>query len=315
MSVESSKLITYVVPSCSPLVFKPMTPDTIPAVRQILRDVEWRTCDYSVGGIYMWVDYFNYEYCIFDGTLFIRGLDERDRRRPAFAVPVGKMPLPEAVEMLRRYCLAQGCDLLFSAVPEAAVGTLLDCGATSVEPLDCWSDYLYSAAALAGLTGKAFNKKRNHVNRFMADNPGYVFEPLAAKNIPDAIAFFDSLVPGDSPDVAEAEYERQACRRILGNYEAYGFEGALLRDGKGRPVAFTAGEIIGDTLIVHIEKMDHAVAGAGETVNKLFADYICRRYPDVVYINREDDAGDPGLRRAKESYKPIALLTKYNVRF
>lgn len=78
---------------------------------------------------------------------------------------------------------------------------------------------------------------------------------------------------------------------------------------------FTAAEIIGDTLIIHIEKMDHEVAGAGETINKLFAAEMLHRHPQLRYINREDDAGDPGLRYAKESYHPLRLLRKFNVRF
>ena len=71
-------------------------------------------------------------------------------------------------------------------------------------------------------------------------------------------------------------------------------------------VAFTLGEVIGDTLYVHIEKMNHLVNGAGETVNKLFAELMTGHHPEVRYINREEDVGDPGLRHAKESYHPSA---------
>ena len=67
--------------------------------------------------------------------------------------------------------------------------------------------------------------------------------------------------------------------------------------------------------MIHIEKMNHEVAGAGETINKLFAAEMLHRHPGLRYINREDDAGDPGLRYAKESYHPLRLLRKFNVRF
>ena len=78
-------------------------------------------------------------------------------------------------------------------------------------------------------------------------------------------------------------------------------------------VAFTLGEVIGDTLYVHIEKMSHDIAGAGETINRLFASMMTTIHPSVQYINREEDVGDPGLRHAKESYHPLELLKKYNV--
>ena len=87
----------------------------------------------------------------------------------------------------------------------------------------------------------------------------------------------------------------------------------MLRGNGGKVVAFTVAEIIGDTLIVHIEKMNHDVSGAGESINKLFAAEMLMRYPGLKYINREDDAGDPGLRKAKQSYHPAAMLRKFNV--
>ena len=100
---------------------------------------------------------------------------------------------------------------------------------------------------------------------------------------------------------------------VLLNYGDYPFEGAVLRDGHGRIVAFTAGEVIGDTLVLHIEKMEHSISGAGETINNYFARYMLARHPEIVYINREDDSGDPGLRYAKQSYHPALMLRKYNV--
>ena len=110
-----------------------------------------------------------------------------------------------------------------------------------------------------------------------------------------------------------AEYERKQCANILRHYSLYPFEGAVLRGNGGKVVAFTVAEIIGDTLIVHIEKMNHDVSGAGESINKLFAAEMLMRYPGLKYINREDDAGDPGLRKAKQSYHPVAMLRKFNV--
>lgn len=293
----------------------PLTLATIPSVAPLLHRAPWRTCDYTVGGIYMWVDYFNYEYCIYRNTIFIRGLDEQDRRRPAFAVPVGDLPLKDSIALLREYCEAHGCQLVFSAVPQDAVGPLLAAGATSVELLECWGDYLYSATALATLEGKAYNKKRNHVNRFLQDNPDWALEELTDDNLAETAAFLAGLPSVEKADEAEAQFERDQCARVLDYYNCYGFEGAVLRGAGGRIVAFTCAEVVGDTAVIHIEKMDHTVSGAGESINRLFAERLCRLHPGLQYLNREDDAGDPGLRRAKESYHPLEVLAKYNVAF
>lgn len=187
-------------------------------------------------------------------------------------------------------------------------------GASSVQQLADWSDYLYEASALATLSGKKLGKKRNHVNRFEAENPGYTFEPLTPELIPAVKEFFLARhLPLSKP--ALADIEREQVMQVLSTPGLFGFEGAVLSTPANGIVAFTLGEVKGDTLFVHIEKMDHEVNGAGETINKLFAEMMTGRHPGLIYINREEDVGDPGLRHAKESYHPAELLAKYNVIF
>lgn len=118
-------------------------------------------------------------------------------------------------------------------------------------------------------------------------------------------------LPIDKPVLADIE--REQVMRVLDNYGAYPFEGVVLKTPADGMVAFAIGEVIGDTLYVHIEKMNHEVSGAGECINKLFAEYMLDKTPHLRYINREEAAGDPGLRKAKDSYHPAMLLEKFNV--
>ncbi len=297
------------------LKFKPLTLADIKSLRPLLyTQTLCRTCDFTIGGTFMWVDYFDYTYCIFNDTLFIKGVTEDDVTRPAFSIPVGKMGLEESVGLLRDYCRREGCELIFSAVPEIYVAPLKALGATKIDKLEDWSDYLYDASALATLSGKKLGKKRNHVNRFETDNPGYTFEPLTREHLPQVKKFFAAThLPLSKP--ALADIEREQVIHVLDNLDLYGFEGAVLSTPAEGIVAFTLGEVKGDTLYVHIEKMNHEVAGAGESVNKFFAAMMTGRHPEVIYINREEDVGDPGLRHAKESYHPAEMLDKYNVTF
>jgi hypothetical protein len=169
---------------------------------------------------------------------------------------------------------------------------------------------------LATLAGKKLQKKRNHVNRFIAENPHYRFEDITSENIQEVATFFKELTSTEADDESlMAVYEANMVSRVLAAGNELGFDGALLRGESGDIVAFTFGEVIGDTLHVHIEKMRHDVPGAGVSITKMFAESMLQRHKQVRYVNRQDDAGDEGLRRAKQSYYPEFILKKYNITF
>lgn len=298
------------------LAFKPMRMPDMPLINRFMQQSGTQACDYSIGGLYMWIDYFKYEYCVVDNTLFIKGVDEDDASRTAFMLPVGALSLATSVEMILDYCRINDIAPLFTAVPEDRLDDLLDVIGhdADVQQLDSWADYLYDIKSLATLSGKHLNKKRNHVNRFFADNPHWRFEALTRDVLPETMLYMAGHTRMDDPEASPLElYEATQCRRVLASYSSYPFEGAILRGESGEIVAMSVGEVIGDTVYIHIEKMNHDVSGAGAAINKLFAAYMLRRHPGLLYANREEDCGDPGLRRAKESYYPASHLMKYNV--
>lgn len=298
------------------LVFKPVTHVDMPLIWPYLELEKGRTTDFSYAGLFMWVDLFKYEYAIYEDTLFIKGVVENDRSLPAFSLPVGKLPLAESIGVLKEYCASGGIGLELSAVPEYALEELKALNPKSVEPLDDWSDYLYDADALATVRGKKMSKKRNHVNHFMAYNPDWRFEPLSAENAAAAQDFMD-IYESEADETFMAREESRLSRKMI-EMIAEGdpvMHGGVLYSGPGKICALTIGDVKGDTLYVHIEKATRAVSGSYEMVNKEFASHVKEVHPEILYINREDDSGDEGLRLAKESYHPIALLKKYNVIF
>lgn len=299
----------------SRLDFKTITQDDMSAIWEILKDAPGRTTDFSYGGILMWVDVYKYEFAILDNTLFIKGRVENDTSLVAFSLPVGAMDFKSAIDIIREYCRIHNLKMIFSAVPEFAIEQFKDLNPSLIAPLDDMADYLYSASSLATLSGKNNGKKRNHINQFIAACPDWSFEPLTPVNVADAIKFMDKIdVEGDMTAMAvtERRLNRQALIDIQRGDKHY--IGGILRTG-GNPVAFTVGDIKGDTLFVHIEKALREVPGAFEMINKVFADDVCRHNPQIQFINREDDAGDIGLRLAKQSYHPVDMLRKYNVIF
>ena len=295
------------------LNFQSITHADMEKIFQYLQMESGRTTDFSYAGVLMWVDYFKYEYAIIDNTLFIKGVVENDTDTPAFSLPIGRLPLKESLEKIRSYCRNHKIPAVLSAVPEYALEELEDAGISSINPLEDWGDYLYDAKTLSTLTGKKMSKKRNHVNKFESLYPESRLETLDASNADKAIRFMD-IVDEEGDKVAMAIEERRMTRKLLDLIKEgdIRLEGAILMVGD-KVAAFTIGDIKNDTLFVHVEKASREFEGSYEKINKEFAALMTARHPEILYINREDDSGDEGLRKAKLSYHPIEILKKYNI--
>lgn len=299
----------------TPLVFEKITPENIDEVWSLAQLEKGRTCDFSYGGILMWADIFEYEYAIADDTLFIKGRSEDDMQSVAFSLPVGSLPLKESISRLRRWCQEHDVPLKLSAVPEYALNELIRMRPKKIEELDGWADYLYDISRLATLSGKKMAKKRNHVNQFVNAFGPDCYERITPENIADVELFMEWLetTPAPSPSAA---MERRLAMDVIRSSERCRthYLGGLLRV-EGKVVAFTIGDIKGDTLFIHIEKADRDVPGSYEMINKAFAEDMLARFPVLRYVNREDDSGDEGLRKAKMSYHPDELIRKFSVEF
>ncbi len=297
------------------LTFNPVTEESMQIIWPYLLRETGRTTDFSYGGLLMWADYFDYEYAIYKNTLFIKGKAEGNITETAFSIPVGDLPLKDAVEVLKEYCDDRNMPLLFSAVPEYAVENFKKLNPGSIVELPDWADYLYSAKDLATLSGKKFGKKRNHVNQFTSMYPNWELVEMTRENAEEAMEFMNLFdKEGDDTEMAiEERYLSRLLIRMMEEGESNMF-GALLK-ADGKICAYTIADIKGDTLFIHVEKALREFPGSYEMINKAFAEHMLAAHPEIEYINREDDAGDMGLRMAKESYRPIEKLKKYNISF
>ena len=174
-------------------------------------------------------------------------------------------------------------------------------------------DYLYDINRLADLGGKKLQSKRNHCNRFQQDHPDWSVEVVTAENLQrcrDMAEVWYEQYDGETSEEHDFRIEKIALCRAFDDYEALGMEGLMLL-ADGAVAAFTMGNRIqADTFDVNFEKAFAGINGAYPMINREFARYIREKHPDVVYLNREDDMGLPGLRKAKESYHPDILLCK-----
>ena len=176
-------------------------------------------------------------------------------------------------------------------------------------------DYIYTVEELSELHGKKLQAKRNHCNRFEADFPDWYTAPITA----DTLAQCREMAKrwyAMHEDVSDAEREQLrletgALETAFAHFDALALDGLMLFDGE-RLIAFSMGSRMNrDYYDVIFEKAFPDVNGAYAMINREFSRMIAERYPDVQYLNREDDMGSEGLRRAKESYQPTLLLEKF----
>ena len=177
-----------------------------------------------------------------------------------------------------------------------------------------YADYLYSADKLISLAGKKLHGKRNHINRFTAEHD-WSFRDLTPELFPDCLALLARWAEDADNAAGTVDGEHAAIARAFEYYDALGLLGGALF-AEGELVGFTVGEkISADTFDVHFEKARADLNGAYPTVNREFVKLVRERYPEIAYINREDDMGLENLRKSKESYDPDILLRKFTVRW
>lgn len=185
-----------------------------------------------------------------------------------------------------------------------------------------YQDYIYSIRDLCDLTGRKYQPKRNHVNRFESQY-SYTFEELRPEDIDECLQIERSWQrrkeEGEADDVehrADHEYkmseEQRAIRLAFDDYRTLGLYGGVLRV-EGRMVAFTYGSpITPEVFCTHIEKADSSYEGVFPMINRCFARALAAK--GYTMVNREEDMGIAGLRRSKLSYYPASMQEKMTLR-
>ncbi len=283
--------------------FKPLTVGDIETVRPYFGYSKTRACDNSVGAMMMWRDYFKVLYAIIDGVLVfsLDGFGER-----CCQMPLGKEESRVAA-VLKGLLKESGGNLTLCSVAEQDLPVLERYFEVSAQKEEGWSDYLYNAEDLAFFRGRRFNGQRNHINSFVKNNPGYVLKPIDGSVTGDIMRFMDSFENDNRKNSELFDEELVKTREVIGNFDRYGFRGLALYSS-GTLTGFSAGEVINDTLFIHIEKARHDVNGAYQM---LTSGFVKSCLDDISYVNREEDVGDEGLRRSKLSYHPCAMIDKY----
>ena len=296
------------------LTFKPITIEALEKLMPFAQARYTQSCDYTPGNLIMWARFMDYHYCIEQETLFVSCKSQADMQSRAYLPPVGRLPLRDSLQILKGHCNGMGEQLRLTAVPEEWIDEIKEIlPQHSYTSLDMWSDYIYSAESLATLKGKALNKKRNRYNKFITENSSYTYNRCTDE---ERIEIARYLAANRACQEHRHDnmrcYEHRQCIATVKNLGIYNQPAGVLRVN-GNIAAFTLGEVFGNTLYVHIEKADHNIAGASEAINRLFVNDMLDEHPEIEFVNREEDLGDPGLRQVKRAYNPIRMLDRYEV--
>jgi len=288
--------------------FKPVAIEDREAIERFTLAGEVRNCDMAFANMFCWQPFYRSAWAVVEGFLVVRYYIDGGSEA-AYMAPEGSGDLRRIVALLREDAAATGQSLRITGLSERGAEALRTCFGDdfAFDTPRSLADYIYSADDLRTLRGSAYKPKRNHVNRFMAEYGDYRCEPLRREIIGDCMRLEAEWRSRHSTDSRSVSVEAQAMRRAFDNYEALSLTGVAIYVGE-RMVAFSYGsQIASDMFCTHIEKADIDYDGAFTVVNKALAEHLPEHYR---YVNREEDMGLEGLRKAKMSYRPVKLLPK-----
>lgn len=284
--------------------------------RAELSDKEWLTeilvknssggCEYTFGNIFVWSPAYDTRIAVCNGFLVTKS----NYGEPTYCFPAGNGDLKKCMNELISDSKQCGHKAAFFGLTQKNVDELNEIFPGKFDFFEDrdFFDYVYLTKSLAKLTGKKYHAKRNHISAFEREH-NWSYEEINKNNIDECASMNDEWDKQRNPDKSEElNEEHLALKRMFENYFDLDFTGGLIR-ADGKVVAFTVGERLNEnTFCTHFEKAYADIRGAYPIINREFAKNSLQKYK---FVNREDDVGEEGLRKAKLSYHPEYLLVKY----
>ncbi|MCR1849462.1 DUF2156 domain-containing protein [Paraclostridium sordellii] len=298
------------------MIFKEIDIDSYKELRPFFNSVDYEACEYCFTTLYMWRDMYKTSYYIEDDFAIIVGEYEGDR----FSVlPLAKKDkIHKAIAFMINYFKNEDHRIYLRAVTKEVVELLQKDYPGRFEYIEerDYFDYVYDAESLRTLKGRKNQKKRNHLNYFIKEYEGRVeYKKLDKENFDDCITLLKAWTVnkeehGDKEEGIDDEFV--AIKKIFDHYDVLREDvkiSGIYIDNKLE--AFTIGEKINDHMaVIHIEKANPEIRGLYPYINQQF---LVNEFPDVELVNREEDLGLEGLRKAKLSYHPCKFVEKYTV--
>lgn len=286
------------------LEFREVTLEDKELINSYLKKQSSRNCTLCFANIYLWTPHYRVTFTVLEDMLVFKTSEEK----PSFSYPLGGGSVKAAIDKLMVYCEENNIEFkMYNITTEQfeVIETLYP-DMFNIEYDRDNADYVYETERLINLSGKKYHSKKNHINRFKAVNEDWSYEAMTDENIQECLDManewrIQNLCDEDELKSAEMCVTLNAIKKR----KELELTGGIIR-ANGRIVAITLGEpLTEDTFVVHIEKAFSDVQGAYPMINREFLAHNAESYK---YVNREEDTGAEGLRKAKLSYKPVFMV-------
>ena len=275
-------------------------------IEKKLKESKFNGCEYSFVNNFIWQKPYKIKFANIENFYCIRSEDINS----VYAYPAGNGDIKQVIEILINESIMKNEPFKLRGIIKENVqklNILFPNKFNFVEERDEF-DYIYEVSKLTNLSGRKLHAKRNHIARFK-DNPNWSYESINKYNIDECFEmnkkWCNKYICNNDKSLNN---ELCAVKEAFNNFFDLGMIGGLLRK-EGKVIAYTMASVINEnTLNINIEKAFSEIQGAYPMINQQFIINECQNYK---YVNREEDLGEEGLRKAKLSYVPDILLEKY----
>lgn len=258
-------------------------------------------CNYSLGVKFMWKDYFSSEYAVSNNTLTFKEIYGDGHY--SFYFPIGENVRGMVCE-LKDYVLDNLTqELEFCCVDEKYLPELIE-RFPHYETYSNrnWSDYVYLNKNFQTFNGGNYSNKRHHVKQFIKLYPETLFKIGTREDKLRFIDFLNKFSESKAVETSEAKNEFVKSFDLVNHFDELGFD-AFYLEHNGEIIALSICEVINNCIYDHVEKALRSY----QSIYPYFVNKIANYYKDITYFDREDDAGDEGLRFSKEDYHPYKM--------
>lgn len=284
----------------------------IQKIRHLMRDNTKDSCEMSPANTVLWAKWYHTKIGYFNNQIIYRS----QRQDGGYSYSCNFLDSPDPAALMG--CILQqakedNCKVRMHCITEAEWQLIEQCypNCFMYTQDEEGYDYVYLRESLETLSGKKLHAKRNHIHRFEELYPDWSYETISELNAKECrdmvVAWREEKLGVDDQQDEELRMETGLIEYALDHQKELGLIGGALRV-EGKIVAITLGErLTDDTFVVHFEKAFSTMQGAYPMINREFVRHELGSY---TYVNREEDLGIEGLRRAKRSYCPYKMIKK-----
>lgn len=268
---------------------------------------EYQGAEYCFTTLYIWANLYNSLIARYNDMLIVRSESPNEL---FYSVPAGHFSEKELAyffDNIRKEGASMSKKVTITGITEDTLPMIQAFLHEEPTPDRNSFDYIYLSDDLISLKGKKYQPKRNHIKHFLSQYE-WIYEDVTPENVEECYLMNEQWCK-ENYCIHNLSKQSEACatRRALRNFESLNLKGGLIRVA-GEIVAFTLGEKLNsNTFLIHVEKAFARIDGAYPMINR---EFIKAQASTYKYVNREDDAGNDGLRQAKLSYNPVYLIEK-----